>query len=183
MKGIIALGLLALAAPFAAEAQTVEATIERALAAAPGRAAADASVVRWNADHTWETIKEGTNRVVCYDRSGEPGRRPFAVQCTSIANLERVAQNRRFQAETANAEELRARVAAADADGTRVAAEYGSLWIAMNGQDRESAGIHTTIAVPFATSETTGFPDNGQAGGAWLMGAGTSEAHIMIPGR
>ena len=183
MRSLIALGAFALAAPFAGEAQSVEQTIERALAAAPGRAAADATVVRWTADHTWEVIKEGTNRLACFDRSGEPGRRPFAVQCTSVANLERVAQNRRFRAETASAEALRDRIAAAEADGSRVEPEYGSLWIAMNGQDRESARIHTTIAVPFATTESTGLPDNPQAGGAWIMDAGTSGAHIMTPGR
>ncbi len=187
MKGIVAtslvsLSVIALAAPATVEAQSNEDVIARALAAAPGRAAADATVVRWNPDHTWTVIKEGTNRLACFDRSGEPGRRPFAVQCTSVANLERVAQNRRFRAETASAEELRARIAAAEADGSRVLPEYGSLWIAMNGQDQASARTHTTIAVPFATTESTGLPDNPQAGGAWIMDAGTSGAHIMTPG-
>jgi hypothetical protein len=51
----------------------------------------------------------------------------------------------------------------------------------MNGQDMASATKHMTIAVPYGTSETTGFPDNGQAGGAWIMAGGTSEAHIMVP--
>ena len=62
---------------------------------------------------TYETVKEGTNRLVCYDRSGEPGRRPFAVQCTSVGNLDRVAQNRRFQAESENAEAMQAMLDAA----------------------------------------------------------------------
>jgi hypothetical protein len=38
-----------------------------------------------------------------------------------------------------------------------------------------------TVAVPNATTQSTGLPDNGQAGGAWIMAAGTSEAHIMVP--
>ena len=166
-----------------ANAQTVAETIDRALAAAPRRARDGAAVVKWNADHTYTTLKEGTNRLVCYDRSGEPDRRPFAVQCTSVANLDRLAQNRRFEAESENDEELRAMLAAAEEDGTRVLPEYGSLWIAMNGNDQESARIHTTIAVPGATTASTGFPDNRDAGGAWIMSAGTSTAHIMTPGR
>jgi len=73
-------------------------------------------------------------------------------------------------------------IAAAEADGTRVAPEYGSLWISMNGSDEGSARTHTTIAVPFATTESTGLPENGREGGAWIMDAGTSSAHIMTPG-
>ena len=71
---------------------------------------------------------------------------------------------------------------AAEADGTRVKPEYGSVWISMNGDDQASARIHTTIAVPGATTESTGLPDNPRQGGAWIMGAGTTNAHIMTPG-
>ena len=58
----------------------------------------------------------------------------------------------------------------------------GSFWISMNGADQASARIHTTIAVPGATTESTGLPDNPRQGGAWIMGAGTTTAHIMTPG-
>ena len=43
--------------------------------------------------------------------------------------------------------------------------------------------LHATIAVPGATTESIGLPDNSEAGGAWIMEPGTSAAHIMIPGR
>ena len=72
---------------------------------------------------------------------------------------------------------------AAEADGTRVKPEYGSVWISMNGPDQANARIHTTIAVPGATTASTGLPDNRGEGGAWIMAAGTSTAHIMTPGR
>ena len=119
---------------------------------------------------------------MCYDRSGEPGRQPFAVQCTSVGNLDRVAQNRRFQAESANAEAMQAMLDAAEADGTRVVPEYGSVWISMSGSDAASAFKHTTIAVPGATTESTGLPDSPGQGGAWIMGLNTTTAHIMTPG-
>ena len=51
----------------------------------------------------------------------------------------------------------------------------------MNGRDRESTGVHKTIAVPGATTASTGLPDDSRAGGAWIMNAGTSTAHIMTP--
>ena len=178
---LIILGLLAVSS--SAYAQATAEIIERALAAAPGRAREGTAVIKWNPDHTYETLKEGTNRLVCYDRSGEARRRPFAVQCTSVANLDRVAQNRRFRAETENAEALQAMLDEAEANGTRVKPEFGSLWISMNGPDQAGAGIHTTIAVPDATTESLGLPDNPRQGGAWIMNAGTSTAHVMTPGR
>ena len=39
-----------------------------------------------------------------------------------------------------------------------------------------------TIAVPGATTATLGLPDNNKMGGAYIMNAGTSSAHIMTPG-
>ncbi len=182
MKRIILVVVGVLAVPSGANAQTDAQMIENALAAAPARARDDAAVIKWNADFTYETLKEGTNRMVCYDRSGDEGQRPFAVQCTSVGNLDRVAQSRRFAAESADRGAIRAFVDAAEAAGTRVLPEYGSVWITMSGDDMASARTHTTIAVPGATTESTGLPDNGRAGGAYIMNAGTSTAHIMTPG-
>ena len=183
MKGIVLIVLGVLAASTSAYAQTTAQIIERALAAAPARAHEGAGGVMWNPDHTYKTLKKGTNRLVCYDRSGEPGEKPFAVQCTSVGNLDRVAQNRRFKAESKDGEGMQAMLDATEAKGTRVKPEYGSMWISMNGPDQASAQIHTTIAVPGATTASTGLPDNSKQGGAWIMNAGTTTAHIMIPGR
>jgi len=163
--------------------QTAAEAIERALLPLSGRAREGAAVVRWKADYTWETLKEGTNTWVCYERSGDPAEAPFAVQCTSKANLPRVAQNRRLDAQGKTPEERAALVTAAAANGTRVDAEFGSMFVSLSGNDRASATIHTTIAVPFATGKSTGLPENGRGGGAFVMAAGTSEAHIMVPGR
>jgi hypothetical protein len=71
---------------------------------------------------------------------------------------------------------------AAEKDGTRVKPEYGAPWLSMSGADRATARVHTTIAVPGATTASTGLPDNNKMGGAWIMNAGTTTAHIMIPG-
>ena len=184
MKHVILMVLgCAVLAPSIASAQSDSEIIARVLLPLRARTAEGAAVVKWNADFTWTTIKEGTNPWVCYDRSGDPNEAPFAVQCTSSANLPRVAQNRRFDAQGETAQERAALVAQAQADGTRIDAEYGSLFVSMSGQDQESATIHTTISVPYATGESTGLPESGRQGGAWVMGAGTSEAHIMVPGR
>ena len=176
---LVVLGLLTAAS--AVLAQTSEETIARAVAAAPRQMRDGATVIKFHPDFTYETLRKGTNRILCFDRSGEPGRQPFAVQCTSIGNLERVVQNRKFEAMT----DVKARQAAldeAEKNGTRVKPEYGSVWYDMNGPDQEHARIHVTIAVPGATSQSIGLPDNAKGGGAWLMNAGTTTAHIMTPG-
>lgn len=181
MKRIVlfVLGVLAVSTP--TFAQTTEETIERALAPAPRQMREGATVIKWKPDYTYETLRKGTNRLVCYDRSGEPGQQPFAVQCTSVANLDRVAQNRRFEAMSDKAAR-QAALDAAEKDGTRVKPEYGSVWLTMNGPDQARARIHTTIAVPGATTQSTGLPDNPKLGGVWIMNAGTTTAHLMTPG-
>jgi len=39
-----------------------------------------------------------------------------------------------------------------------------------------------TVAVPGATMASLGLPENGRGGGVWIMNAGTTTAHLMIPG-
>ena len=181
MKRMTPLALILLALSASAVAQTQEQVIEKALLAAPRQMKEGATVIKWKTDFTYETLKKGSNRMVCYDRSGEPGQQSFAVQCTSIANLDRVAQNRKFEAMSDKAAR-QAALDAAEANGTRVKPEYGSVWLTMNGADQAHARIHTTIAVPGATTQSTGLPDNNKQGGVWIMNAGTTTAHLMTPG-
>ena len=161
------------------ESGASQADVDTALLAAPGNLRDQAMVVKWKADFTYDTLRKGTNRLVCYDRSGQPTQPAFSLECTSIANLERVAQNLRLEA---MGDKRQAALAAAEKDGTRVKPEYGSLFYNLSGPDRERARAHMTVAIPGATTQTTGLPDNNKVGGAWIMNAGTSTAHIMIPG-
>src|SRR5512140_2891873 len=98
MKYMFPIVLGVLAASTSAFAQTPAETIDRALAAAPAPLRAGAAVIKWKADYTYDTLKGGTNRLVCYDRSNQAGRPPYAMQSTSVGNLPRVAQNRKFEA-------------------------------------------------------------------------------------
>ncbi len=181
MKRIILAVLGVLTVSAGADAQSTAQTIERALLAAPARAREAATVIQWNSDYTHRTLPEGTSQLVCYDRSGDPGQRPFAVQCTVLGNLDRVAQNRRFAAEGGDPAGTRALVAAAAANGTRAMVVFGSVWISVSGADQASAGSHMTVAMPGATEASSGFPESGRGGGAFLMAAGTTEAHLMTP--
>lgn len=159
MKRIVPIVLSVLAVSTGAFAQTTAEIIDRALAAAPRQMHDGAAVIKWNPDFTYETLKKGTNRLVCYDKSGDPGQQPFSVECTSVANLDRVAQNRKFEA-ISDKTARQAAFDAAEANGTRVKPEYGSVWIHMSGPDQAHARMHTTTAVPGATTQSTGLPDN-----------------------
>ena len=172
-----------LAAPAVSVAQSSdEELIARATLAAPQRVRAAAGVVRWDANHNRIVVKESENGLVCWDRSDVPGTAPFAMQCSAEANLPRFEQNRKFAFQAADADERRALMAASEEDGTRVLAAFGSVWYSLNGPNQENARSHTTIAVPNATAESVGLPDQRRADGLWLMQAGTSSAHLMVPG-
>jgi hypothetical protein len=156
-----------------------QADVDVALLAAPANLRDQATVIKWKPDFTYDMLRKGTNRLACYNRSGQPGQQPFSIECTSIANLERVTQNLKFEAA---GDKKQAMLDAAEKDGTRVKPEYGSIFYNFSGPDRERARAHMTVAVPGATMQSTGLPDNNKQGGAWIMNAGTTTAHIMIPG-
>jgi len=174
----IALSILAVSAGAFAQAPD-QAAIDKALLAAPGNLKAGATVIRWKSDFTYETLKKGTNRLVCYDRSGFPGQQAFSIECTSIGNLDRAAQNLKFEA---MGDKKQAMLDAAEKDGTRVKPEFGSVWYHLMGADAEHTRTHMTIAVPGATTQSLGLPDNNKQGGVWIMNAGTTTAQLMTPG-
>jgi hypothetical protein len=182
MKRMIPIVVAILAASASAFAQAPDqAAIDKALLAAPGNLKAGASVIKWKSDYTYDTLKKGTGNLVCYDKSGQPNVQPFMVECTSMGNLNRAAQNMKFEAMGDKAK-VQAALDAAEKDGTRVKPEFGSVWYHWMGPDPDHARAHMTIAVPGATTQSLGLPDNNKQGGVWIMNAGTSTAHLMTPG-
>ncbi len=184
MKKILLASLFFAVVSTVSFAQTAEDVIARATMAAPPALQANAMVIELAADGTETVLREGTNGLVCWDRSDEPNR-SFSVQCTSEENMSRIKQNRVWSMSGKTPDEIRAMREAAEADGSREVSAFGSLYYTLNGEDAESASMHITLAVPFATAETLGLPDQGSytQAGAWIMEAGMSAAHIMLPGR
>ncbi|MCY4030163.1 MAG: hypothetical protein OXH75_28120 [Acidobacteria bacterium] len=219
------LGVMAVAMSAPAQAQVYEERrtdtkdpIQKPLLAAPNAAMArDATVIKiirnpaksaeedvTAADFTFEVLRPGPGRMICYDLTGFPGERPWSVECTSSdANLPRIMQNRAFAEMGAKATPLladgrragrpvlsssgtggiRDLVVAAGKDGTRELSEVGSIWYNLRGDSQDTAIWHTFIGMPNFTAEQVGLPNNRDAGGAWLMFEGTPEAHVMLPGR
>ena len=153
--------------------------IATAVLAAPANLREGATVIKWKSDYTYDTLRKGTNRLVCFDKSGMPGNQPFSIECTSLGNLDRVAQNLKIEA---MGDKKQAAFDAAEKDGTRVKPEYGSVYYHLMGADREHTRTHMTVALPGATAQSTGLPDNPKQGGVWIMNAGTTTAHLMVPG-
>jgi hypothetical protein len=171
---IFALGLMALSISAWAQDDT-----SKAVLALPANLREAATVIKWKPDFTYDTVKKGTNGLVCYELSGYPKHQPFTVECTSMGNLDRVAQNLKMEAMGDKTKEA---LDAAEKDGSRVKPVYGSVWYHFMGADQEHARMHMTIAVPGATTQSTGLPDKAGQGGVWIMNAGTTTAHIMTPG-
>ena len=73
-------------------------------------------------------------------------------------------------------------VSAAEENGTRVKPEFGSVFYHMAGPDKDHARAHMTISVPGATAQSMGLPDKRTQNSIWIMNAGTSTAHLMVPG-
>jgi hypothetical protein len=156
--------------------------VDRALLAAPAPLRDQATVIKWNpANWTYVTLRKGTNRLVCFDKSGLPGQLPFSIECSSIGNMDRITQNMRFESETDRARR-QAALDAAEKDGSRAKPEFGSIFYHLMGQDQATARTHFTVAVPGATAASLGIPDNPKMGGVWIMNPGTSTAHLMLPG-
>src|SRR5262249_24509177 len=152
-----------------------QADVDKALLAAPPNLRNQATVIKWKADWTYDTLRKGTNNLVCFDKSGLAGQLPFSAECTSQGNLPRAVQNMKRESEPDRAKR-QAAIDAADKDGTRAKPEFGSVWYHFMGQDQATARTHMTIAVPGATMASMGLPESGRVGGVWIMNAGTSTA-------
>ena len=179
-----ALGLAAcLAMASSAYAQTDQEIIDKVVLAAPANARADATVVKWGADGKRVVVRQGKNGLACWDQAAwGHSRTPFNVHCTAEAGLGRVDQNREFYVKAASREEAEKAIQASEKEGKRVPPVYGAAFYGLSGADAATARGHVTIAVPFATTETLKMPSKPVASGAWIMDAGTSAAHIMVPG-
>ena len=162
-----------------------QADVDKALLAAPAQPQLrnQATVIKWKPDFTYDTLRKGTNQLVCYDRSGMPGHPAFSVECTQLVNLPRAAQNLKLEAQGGgDRAKTQALLDAAEKDGSRVKPGFGSVWYHLEGPDQAMARPHMTIAVPGATEKSLGLPENGRGGGVWIMNAGTTTAHLMTPG-
>jgi hypothetical protein len=181
----LAQGRGAPAPPQPLEPGASQAEVDKALLAAPANLKNGAMVIKWSADRSsYTTLRKANegNNLVCYDRSGFPLQQAFSVECTQAGNLDRVKQNMQVEAMSADRAAAEAKFAELEKSGQRVKPAFGTVFYHVQGPDEARGRGHVTIAVPGATTATLGLPENGRAGGVWIMNAGTTTAHLMIPG-
>jgi hypothetical protein len=181
MKSIALLVLAVIGISAVALAQTSDDAIATAVQALPPALRDGATVIKWKADFTYDTLKKGDNGLVCYDRSGMPEQQAISIECTTMSNLPREAQNLKAES-IGDKAKTQAMFDAMEKDGTRVKPEYGSVWYHYMGPDKEHIRLHVTIALPGATTQSTGLSDKPSKTNVWLMNSGTSTAHLMTPG-
>src|SRR5579872_695778 len=56
--------------PLPLEEGATQADVTRALVAAPANLVAEATVIKWKPDFSYDVLRKGLNRLVCYDLSG-----------------------------------------------------------------------------------------------------------------
>ena len=121
----LAIGAITVSASLFAQGAD-QAAIAKALLAAPGNLKAAATVTWWKPDYTYDTLKKVTGNLACYDKSGLPGQQAYMIECMSMGNLPRAAQNLNFDA-LGDKKTTQAALDAAEKDGTRVKPEFGSV--------------------------------------------------------
>jgi len=100
-------------------AQAPDAAVETALLAAPANLREGATAIKWKPDFTYDHAEERHKPSGLLRPDGFPEQQPFSVECTSVANLDRVAQNLKFEA-SGDKVKTKALLDAAESDGTRV---------------------------------------------------------------
>ena len=118
------------------EAGASQAEVDTALLAAPANLKDQATVIKWKPDQTYTTLRKGTNRLVCYDRSGFPLQQAFSIECTMLGNLDRVAQNMKIEA-LGDRAKAQAAFDELEKNGTRVKPEFGSVFYHIQGPEQE----------------------------------------------
>ena len=166
-------------------AQSDDDAIATALMAAPPALAANAMVIRLDDAGDYEVLREGDNDLVCWDRSDQPNM-SFSVQCTSVGNLPRIRQNRAWAMSGQSTEDIRALQEAAEADGTPRG--FGVRQHVLHGgrcrrRLRQPAHDHRRPVRHRGVARRPARGGSYTRAGTWLMQAGTSAAHIMLPGR
>lgn len=191
MHRSIVIAAITLAAPLAA--QTSPPPVAEQLAAAvlplPADQRAGAKVLGYKTAGKLETIREGTNGMICL--ALYVTRPDFHVACYHQGLEPFMARGRELRAQG---------VAAARVDSIRSAeVKSGKLkmpaqgvlyqltgkkagWDAANRQATGASSL-TVLYIPFATAESTGLSTKPSTDGSpWLMEPGTAKAHVMMMG-
>ena len=168
-------------------AQSEQALIRAAVAAAPEEARAEAKVIAFDGRIT-TTLREGSNGLICLAPDPEADR--FNAACYHESMEPYMERGRKLRAEGVADGGERNRIRWEEADAGTLAmpdkpaslyvlAGPADVWNRMTGEVT-GASLRYVVYTPWATQESTGLSEVPVAGGPWIMFPGTPGAHIMV---
>lgn len=192
MKGILFVGAYVLLTGAQAVGQAPDAStdvhIRAAVMAAPAELRDKATVLGYDSEGRFGSLRQGENNLVCL--ADDPSSEGFSAACYHSDLDPYMRRGRELRAEGRSPDEVSAtRNAEVEAGILTMPVHPTTLYVLSGKEGRYSAAadsvlgakLRFVIYVPYATPESTGLPDRPTAPGEpWLMDSGTHRAHIMI---
>lgn len=162
--------------------------IAAAVQAAPEEMREGASVMGYDAEGKFVTLKSGTNDLICL--ADDPERSGFSSACYHKDLDPFMARGRALRLEGKNPADInKIREDEAKSGQMKMPDRPATLHV-LSGNDGkynpesgkvEDANYRYVVYIPYATSESTGLPTKPlDQGHPWIMFPGTYRAHIMI---
>ncbi len=188
MKHVFMLIILATTTAFSQNIPSKEDQIAGAVLAAPRQFRADATVLGYDKDGNFVTLREGTNSMICL--ADDPNKPGFSAAAYHKDLEPFMARGRQLRAEgKTSAEKFQIREEEVKSGKLKMP-EHGAtlhIYYSKNGEyDPQSGAVpdakyRAVVYLPWATAESTGLPiEPGVPGAPWIMDPGTHRAHIMI---
>lgn len=165
-----------------------QALVLTALKAAPEYGREKAKVIGYNMSGDFVTLREGDNEFVCL--ADNPNMEGFNVACYHKSLEPFMARGRELKTEGKNGKEIfdirEKEIKSGELQMGKTGATlhiYSGPEAVYNPTSGEvpEAKYRYVVYMPFATSESTGLPENPIAPNhPWIMNPGTHKAHIMI---
>lgn len=183
------LAAVVLSSPVVVSAQeqlTAAQQVSLAVLPLPKAFRADATVLGYDANGKLVTLRRGTGVMICL--MSDPKLATFDPACYQNSMEPFMARGRALRAQGVKNVDS-ARFAEVKSGKIKMPKQAATLWALdgpWSGVDAAAGTItaavkpRSAVYVPFATSASTGLPDQPIANGPWLMDAGTPKAHIMF---
>jgi len=181
MKKLV-IAAIALASPFAVLAadMSTDAQIAEAVSPLPESMRADATVVTFDAKGAVQTLRQGTNGVVCQPNQPKPTP-DFSASCYSQALAPQREMEAKLRAEGKDAKAVSAAVQAAKDAGTLKNPPLGTMMYGRSGKTADATRVTWVMLMPNMKAEDLGLPVKAGKGTPWMMNSGKPGAHIMMP--
>jgi hypothetical protein len=176
--------------PVRAQSDSEAHQIAAAVKAAPQELREEARVLGYGSDGRLETLREGSNHLICLADDPSDDRLHVACYHESLEPFMARGRQLRQQGRSRTAVDS-IRQAEIRSDELTIPDHPAALYSVTVSKERlvassspldalgEASRLHV-VYVPYATGESTGLPTRPEGNRPWLMDSGTPWAHIMI---